>query len=254
VTRAGTATVFTAPTRGLSVPRAHNWSAGVQHGLVAHVDLQVRYIGRRSGQGFLFRNQLAPGQADPGFDAIYRLGNDRRDRYDSLEVSGRQTLRGQYGWMASYTRSRAASNAALDIEIADPVRYLATAGPMPWDSPHRFVGWAYLPLFRKGWAAAGMVEGRSGFPYSVVNAAYSVGEANTRRFPFFFEWNQHIERRFVFRKHRWEFRAGLNNVTNHRNANVVNANAESTNFLRYYGGQRRVTNFRIRWLGRAERR
>jgi hypothetical protein len=218
------------------------------------MDLQLRYVGRRSSRGFLFQNQLALGQGVPGFDAIYLLGNDRRDSYDSLEVSARQTLRGQYGWVASYTRSRAVSNAALDIDVSDPVRILATAGPMPWDSPHRFVGWTYLPLFRKGWAVAGMVEARSGFPYSVVNAAYAVAEANTRRFPFFFEWNQDMERRFVFRKHRWEFRAGLNNVTNRQNPNVVNANAESTNFLRYYGGQRRVVNFRIRWLGRAEHR
>jgi hypothetical protein len=253
VTRAGAAMIFQAPASGLSLPRAHNWSAGVQH-TVRNLELQVRHIGRRSSRGFLFRNELAPGQGVPGFDAIYNLGNDRRDAYDSLEVAARQTLRGQYGWMASYTRSRAVSNAALDIEVADPVRILSTAGPMPWDSPHRFVGWAYLPLFRKGWAAAGMIEARSGFPYSVVNSGYTVAEANTRRFPFFFEWNQHIERRFVFRGHRWEFRAGLNNVTNHQNPNVVNANAESANFLRYYGGQRRVANFRIRWLGRAEHR
>jgi hypothetical protein len=218
------------------------------------MDLQVRYIGRRGARGFLFRNRLAPGQEAPGFDAIYELGNERRDAYDSVEVSARQTMRGQYGWLASYTRSRAVSNAALDIEVADPVRILATAGPMPWDSPHRFIGWGYLPLFRKGWAAAGMVEARSGFPFSVLNAAFSVTEANTRRFPFFFEWNQHVERRFTLRGHRWEFRAGLNNVTNRGNPNVVNANAESSNFLRYYGGQRRVANFRIRWLGKAERR
>jgi hypothetical protein len=256
------AMVFTMGDDPLSTPRARNWNAGIQHGVTANADLQVRYFGRRGGRGFTYVNRLAPGQPPPDaiaqqfavsrFDAIYALGNDRRDAYDSLEVSARQTFRRQYGWMASYTRSRAASNAVLDIEIADPIRVLANIGPMPWDSPHRFVGWAYLPLPWKNWAVAGMVEARTGFPYSVQNAGFTVDQMNTRRFPFFFEWNQHLERRFVFRAHRWEFRAGFNNLTNHYNPNVVNANAESRNFLKYYGGQRRAFNFRIRWLGRAE--
>jgi hypothetical protein len=263
IARADSAMVFTLGNNRLSVPRAHNWSAGLQHALATNADLQVRYIGRRGARGFTFINRLTPGQAPPPdlagqfgapyFDAVYTLDNHRRDVYDAVEISARQTLRGQYGWMASYTRSRAVSNAALDIEIADPVRLLNNIGPMPWDSPHRVVGWGYVPLFWKNWALAGMVESRTGFPYSVQDA-FSVGAVNTRRFPFFFEWNQHLERRFVLRGHRWEFRAGFNNITNHYNPNVVNANVESVNFLRYYGGQRRAANFRIRWLGRAESR
>ena len=235
------AMVFTIGDDPLSTPRARNWSAAVQHGLTANADLQVRYFGRRGGHGFMYVNRLASGEPPPPaiaqqfpvsrFDAIYALGNQRRDAYDSLEVSARQTLRRQYGWMASYTRSRAASNAVLEIDIADPIRLLANVGPMPWDSPHRFVGWAYLPLPWKNWAVAGMVEARTGFPYSVQNAGFTVDQMNTRRFPFFFEWNQHLERRFVFRAHRWEFRAGFNNLTNRDNPNVVNANAESRNFL-----------------------
>lgn len=261
---ATTATVFTLGNQRLSAPRARNWNAGIQHAVTGNTDLQVRYFGRRGVRGFTYVNQLAPGQPAPldmaqqfgasAFEALYSLGNQRRDAYDSLEVTARQTLRRQYGWLASYTRSRAVSNAVLDIEIADPIRVLRNVGPMPWDSPHRFVGWAYLPLPWKNWAVAGMVEMRTGFPYSVQNAGFVVEDVDTRRFPFFFEWNQHLERRFVFRAHRWEFRAGLNNLTNHYNPNVVNANPDSRNFLRYYGGQRRAVNFRIRWLGRAEAR
>jgi hypothetical protein len=70
------------------------------------------------------------------------------------------------------------------------------------------------------------------------------------RFPAFFELNLHLERRFFFRKHRWALRAGFNNITGRRNPNVVNNNLSSPNFLRYYGGQSRALNFRLRWLGR----
>lgn len=124
---------------------------------------------------------------------------------------------------------------------------------MPWDAPHRFLGWAYLPLFWKDYAIASMVETRSGFPYSVQNAVGLVQAVNAYRFPTFFEMNLHGERRFAFRGHRWEFRAGMNNLTNHRNPNVVNGNVESRNYMQFYGGQRRSLNFRIRWLGKLNR-
>jgi len=33
----------------------------------------------------------------------------------------------------------------------------------------------------------------------------------------------------------------------------VNANSDSRYFMHFYGGQGRTLNFRIRWLGKAER-
>ena len=50
----------------------------------------------------------------------------------------------------------------------------------------------------------------------------------------------------------WAGRVGFNNVTNHMNPAVVNSNSDSRNFMHFYGGQSRVLNFRIRWLGKAE--
>jgi hypothetical protein len=46
---------------------------------------------------------------------------------------------------------------------------------------------------------------------------------------------------------------GFNNITNHRNPNTVNNNTASAHFLSFYGGQSRTLNFRIRWLGKADR-
>jgi hypothetical protein len=124
---------------------------------------------------------------------------------------------------------------------------------MPWDTPHRFVGWAYLPLFWKDWAVAALAETRTGFPYSIQGNGRVIGAVDTRRFPAFFELNLHLERRFVFRANRWEFRMGFNNITGHWNPNIVNANTDSRNFLQYSGGQGRALNFRIRWLGKVGR-
>lgn len=69
----------------------------------------------------------------------------------------------------------------------------------------------------------------------------------------FFALNLHGERRFIFHGHRWELRMGFIDLTNRRNPNVVNSNADSPNFLRFYGGQSRSLNFRLRWLGKTAR-
>jgi hypothetical protein len=124
-------------------------------------------------------------------------------------------------------------------------------GRMPWDTPNRVVSWGYLPLFWQNWALAYLLEARAGFPFSIQDdEGHLVGDLNSRRFPFFFELNLHFERRFLFRKNRWAFRAGFNNITDHHNPNVVNSNLSSRNFMSFYGGQSRSLNFRIRWLGK----
>ncbi|MBI1898319.1 MAG: hypothetical protein HYS04_17570, partial [Acidobacteria bacterium] len=89
-------------------------------------------------------------------------------------------------------------------------------------------------------------------PYSIQDEEGTIlGDINGYRFPEFFELNLHFERRFTALKYRWAFRFGGNNITNHRNPNVVINTMGSPQFLRFYGGQHRALNFRIRWLGKA---
>ena len=185
------------------------------------------------------------------FDAIYDLANERSDRYDSLSVTVRQNFRREYEWMASYTRSRALSNSVVDLNADEPLQVTNNIGPMPWDSPHRFISWGYLPTFRKNWAVAYLIDARTGFPFTVqTDEGSSVGEINSHRFPTYFELNLHLERKFAFRHHRWAFRFGANNLTDRRNPDIVNNVVTSTRYLQYFGGSGRSVNFRIRWLGR----
>jgi hypothetical protein len=189
------------------------------------------------------------------FDGLFELGNHRQDVFDSAQLTLQQQFRGQYEWMASYTRSRAFSNSVADLSADDPVLITNNVGRMPWDSPNRLMGWAYLPLPLKNWALPFMVEYHDGFPFSIQDAAGRLNSAiNSFRLPAFFELNLHLERRFVYHGHRWAGRVGFNNITNHQNPNVVNNNTESRNFMHFYGGQSRALVFRIRWLGRVERR
>lgn len=264
VARGPAVAVFTRGNALARAPYAHVWNLGLERDMGAGFHLRATYLRRRGRKGFTYASPLGPDRPPSPelvqrfgtdvFDAEYTLANERRDVFDSAEFTVRQTLRRQYGWLASYTRSRAHSNGVLDLNIDDPIVISRNVGPMPWDSPNRFLGWGYLPLFRENWAAAFMVESRTGFPFPAYSQdGRMVGDVNSMRFPRYFVLNLHAERRFVFRKHRWEFRAGFNNLTNHKNPTLVNANVDSTRFMHFYGSQGRNVNFRIRWLGKVAR-
>jgi len=243
-------------------PRYQISVLGFERRLESGFQARVTATRKRGRLGLAYLNIIGPEDSIPGtaaaaqfgapaLDAVNMLGNHRLDVYDSVEITVRQPGRQQYEWTASYTRSRALSNAVADVSVDDPYLYPNNFGPMPWDTPNRFVSWGYLPTFWRNWALAYLLETRDGFPFSTFSdEGRAVGQLNSRRFPFFFELNLHAERRFVFRGHRWAFRAGLNNLTNHKNPNTVNSNFDSAHFLQFYGGQHRSMNFRIRWLGR----
>jgi hypothetical protein len=209
--------------------------------------LRLEALRRRGVDGLTYSESTL----SSGTDTIYVLGNRRSDSYDSVGMTVRQNLTREYGWMANYTWSRSRSNAVLDISADNPAIVNANTGPLPWDAPHRALGWAYVPTFWKNWAIASLVEYRTGFPFSVVNEAGGiVGTPNSYRYPQFFELNLSLERKFEFHRQRWAARAGFVNITNHRNYNTVNNDIDSPEFMTYSGGQSRAFNFRFRWLGK----
>ena len=253
--------LFTIRNPNLYRPRYYNWNAGVEQRIGSTIATRVEYLRRRGRRGFAYLNTLDPETPAPAefaqqynvpmFDAIYDLANERRDWYDSLSVTVRQNFRREYEWMASYTRSRALSNSVVDLNADEPLQVTNNTGRMPWDSPHRFIGWGYLPTFWKSWSVAYLIDARTGFPFTVqTDDGSSVGEINSHRFPTYFEANLHLERKFAFRRHRWAFRFGSNNLTNRRNPDIVNSVVTSSRYLQYFGGSNRSVNFRIRWLGR----
>jgi hypothetical protein len=262
VERGPAASLYTMGPGGLKAPRYRSYNVGLEHRFGTGLYARAEYIGRRGRDGLTYVN-AAPGaitvppynspsvfQAQ-SIDAVYQLANSRRDVYDAFAVTLRRTFLKQYEWLASYTRSRALSNAVLDVSVDDPMLFSTNVGRMPWDAPNRFVSWGYLPTPFENWAVAYLMETRNGYPFSVQNSIGAVdGDLNRFRYPVFFELNLHLERRFLFHQNRWAFRFGFNNVTNHENPNVVNNDSSSPQFLSMYGGQRRALNFRLRWLGK----
>ncbi|HEV2448590.1 MAG TPA: TonB-dependent receptor [Candidatus Sulfopaludibacter sp.] len=252
-------TVFLQAPGPLSLPRATNWSLDVDHQVSAHVVASVKYLRRRGTDGFNFVNTLEP-DAPPSLLPLpngatagaYQLSNLRRDDFDSVQLSVHQTFSGQYEWMASYTRSRAQSNAVLDMNTLEPLQVMAPQVPMPWDAPNRVLAWTYLPLPWKNWSVAVLADARSGFPFSVQQVTGEiVGGVNSYRYPINFDLNLAIERMVTFHGYRFALRGGVNNLTNQRNPTAVNNMAGSPQYLQFLGDEGRHFVVRIRFFGRA---
>ncbi|MGO9256233.1 MAG: hypothetical protein ACLQU1_08030 [Bryobacteraceae bacterium] len=250
----------------LGFPRYDQFSAGAEHAFAHGLSANLELLRKRGRDGFVYAEEGAAGGVPSGpisvqpqllgygFGGLYALSNLRRDQYDEATVTVRQNLGGQYGWMASYTRSRAVSNAVLDTANDQPFEVLNDFVAMPWDAPNRLLGWAYLPLPRlgKNWALAVLADWRDGFPFSITNEAGIVaGSVDGSRYPSNFDLNLHIERRFVLRGYRFAIRAGFNNLTDHPNPTAVNNIVDSPQFLQFYGDEGRHLVVRIRVFGRS---
>jgi outer membrane receptor protein involved in Fe transport len=245
----------------LAMPRYANWSAGVERDFGGSLSARAEWLRKRGRDGFVYASATPSAAMDPGVlgykaGGIYVLSNQRRDAYDEAAITVRQSFGDQYEWMASYVRSRAVSNAVLDVSIDQPQQVTANSGPMPWDAPNRLLSWAYLPfpfLDRKKWALSGMADWRSGFPFSLVTSDGVIsGPVDSRRYPATFDLNLYVERRFTLRGYRLALRGGVNNATDHRNPTVVNDTIGSPGFLQFYGDEGRHFEVRIRMFGKPK--
>jgi hypothetical protein len=236
----------------LETPRYRNWTAQFDQMLPARIQLNANYLRRRGDHGFAYASAFGPGVAPPpGIGSILSLTNLRVDTYDSAQISVRQPLGTQYEWMTSYTRSRARSNSVLNLSVDQTASVNDNVGPVPWDAPNRALGWFYLPTPWEQWALAGLVETRSGFPFSVQNEEGAIaGAVNSRRFPMYFSFNLHVEYKLRLHGVRLALRGGFNNITNHQNYTAVINTIGAPNFLSFYGSDGRHFVVRIRWLGK----
>ena len=254
-------TTFAIPSTPLLLPRAANWNAAVDQQVSTHLFLTGKYVRRRGTDGFVFVNPLAPDAPPsllpvPGGEAggNYQLMNLRRDDYDSVQISVRQTFSGQFEWSAAYAHSRAISNAVVDPDTPQPLQLANSLVPLPWDVPNRFVGWAYLPLPWKNWAVSALADMRSGYPFSVRDqTGIVVGQVNSYYYPLNFDLNIAIERMVIFHGYRFALRGGVDNLTGRANPTAVNNVLGGPHFLGFLGDEGRHFVIRVRFFGRAGR-
>ncbi len=241
-------TSFTVDTRNLREPRFLNWSVGLERELPKSFYLSVNYIQKRGRNGFAFANAASAATAQPA--GQFELTNMGRDRFDAVEVDVRHTFWKEFPFLWSYTRAAARSNAVIDFTLDNPVFSPQAGGPLPWDSPNRFLTWGGAPLW-KGLRLFYVFDWRDGYPFNVVDQNQQlVGNPGSRRFPAFFSLDLHMEKRFSFLGYQLALRAGFNNITNRQNASTIVNNISSPQFLTLEDVQGRVFTARIRFLGR----
>ncbi|MGC9997873.1 MAG: carboxypeptidase regulatory-like domain-containing protein [Terriglobia bacterium] len=235
---------FLVDQRMLKFPRFTNWSLGVERKMPRAIYLQLQFLDKRGRDGWAFLNQGGV------FGGNYQLGSVERDHYDSVEISTRHAFRGGHMLFASYTRSKADSNAVLDFSIDNVLFSPQAGGPLPWDTPNRFLSSGYMPLPRN-FTIAYSLDWRDGFPFSLVDENQQLfGAPGSMRYPRYFSLDVQVERRIHLFGFLWALRAGCNDITNRPNPSGVNNNVDSPEFLTYGGIQGRALTARVRLLGR----
>lgn len=241
-------TSFQIDERRLKAPQFLNWSVGLERKLPAAIYLRLEFLEKRGQNGWAFAPEPS---VTPGLQSgLFELHQDRRDRYDGLQVTLRQTFRKNHVWFASYVRSRARSNEVFEFSLDNPIFGRQAGGPLRWDSPNRLISWGLLPL-KRGFELAYSLDWRTGYPFSAVNQDDRlVGSPNSFRFIPYFTLNTLLERRFHVFGMLWAVQAGFANITDHRNPGAVNNNVDSPVFLTFSNFQGRALTGRIRLLGR----
>ncbi len=236
---------FTVAPDSLHLPRTLNWSVGLERKLPKDIFLRLNFIQKRTADQFTFVNSLQAGTS------VYTLTNARHDHYHSFEISARRIFGGGYSVFASYMRSSATTDAALDYNPAISILGPQAGGPLGWDTPNRLITWGWLPVPKtKRVDFVYTVDWRTGAPFTSVTASQEiVGSPNSRRFPDYLSLSLGLEIRFHVRKTYLGLRAVAENITAHENPLTVNNVVDSPNYLSFLGRQGRAFTARIRIIG-----
>jgi hypothetical protein len=255
-------TQFAVNRNALKTPYFRVTSMAAERKLSPSFTGRIEFLNRTGDHGFSFVPATAAANDLFLNGATFYLGNSRQDRYDAVTWSVKHSFSGKFEWSAGYTRSSARTNEAVTYSLANPIFAPQMPGPLAWDAPNRFHAWGWAPVPRK-WlprglqfligdtTAAYLFEFRTGLPFSAVTQEGFVdGPVNSLRLPGYFDINLHFERKFHAMHYLWAWRVGMDNITNHLNANAVNNVIGTPEFLSYGRGQARAFAVRLRLLGR----
>ena len=250
VTGPGQMTTFTVDKRQLRDPRALNWSIALEQKLPWKLYGEANLLFKRTADVFTF----APPAGPAVFAGNYQLTNARTDHYRSEEFDLRRQFAGDYTVFVAYTHSSARTSAALNYLPTPSPLGPQQSGPLSWDVPNRTISWGWLPTplprFRKSWDFVYLLDWRSGYPYTAVNAAGVVmGAAGAYRFPSNINFSPGLEWKFHFHGQYYGLRGVMENALDRTNPLVVNNVVDSPQFGTFSEFQGRALTARIRLIG-----
>ena len=248
---AGPATsTFTMPAHGLQQPFFDITSAGWQERIWKKTIVSVELLARNGHRELAFETSN-PGQ----IGGVFLLQSTRRDKYRGATIAARHTFEKGAVLFASFTRSRANTDQALDPFLGALYFARQQGAPLLWDAPNRALSWGTVPTPLWGIDFAYLFEYRTGYPFSVVDQQqFLIGAPNRLRFPDYASLNISLEKKFRFGKYLFAVRGTVINILDRQNPNVVVNNIDAVGvspaFLNFSGGQGRAFTGRLRFLGR----
>jgi hypothetical protein len=214
-------------------PSSRTWSIQAEHRFPKLVRLRASYLETQSS-GLI---TLRP------VESTFLLGGAGVSRYRQLELIARVSWQANQEVFLSYVNARSWGNLNEFTEFlgdfSTPVVRPDVIADMPGSTPHRLLAWGVVPL-AKGISLAPVIEYRTGFPYSALDAAQDyAGPPNSRRFPNFFSLDLRVAKDIRFRKHAVQLSMSWFNVTNHWNPDTVRWNIADPQFGEFLGHHRR---------------
>ena len=226
-----------------------NWSVGLEQKLPGQIFLNASFLQKDTDDGLVYAN------SNPAsISGTWLLTNNRQDRYHSFEFDVRRTFRDGYTLFASYTRSAANTNAAIDYTPTLSPIGPQQPGPLPWDAPNRLISWGWLPIpitrLHHNWDLVYSMLWQTGFPYTSIDANHHVvGSPGSDRFPDFITFSPGLEWRFHLRGAYFGLRGVLENATDSFNPLTVNNNADSPAYRTFSQPVGRALTARLRLIG-----
>lgn len=233
-------------------PRSVNWNIEVDREWMKNLFVRVGYQQRQGRREFV----LNPVESqDRG--SILELANSGLSRYREFQVTTRYKFRERDEFVASYVRSSAEGDLndfnSYFGNFENPIIKPNERSRLSWDVPHRFVFWGEFHA-RYGITLAPVLDIRTGFPYSIIDAERNfVGPRNEAgRFPTFTSLDLQVLKSVSlpgrWKNYRVELGVKIFNLTNHFNPRDFQNNIVSDDFGGFSNGVGRKYGTRITFV------
>jgi hypothetical protein len=237
---------------GNFAPYSATWNVEVEHPITNYLRVRANYQASNSQGLIILTPRVVQGQ-----DAL-ALGGGGKARYRQFELLSRLSMKENQELYFSYVRSRSEGDlnefnnflGSFPVPVIRPNQY----SNLPGDLPHRFLLWGNVQLPWK-MRIAPLIEWRTGFPYSVIDARQNyVGlpNADNTRFPNFFSLDARITRIFQINKavenilrfklhdpYSVKVSFSIYNLTNHFNPPSLHNNLADPQFGLFFGQNKR---------------
>jgi hypothetical protein len=229
----------------LRTARSFTWDLAFDHRLNARWAAHLSAIDRRGRRELLLNRSVIDGAT------VLLLDSSGRSQYREIEAGLHYTGNHGLDVNASYVRSLARSDLNAYTVFYDSILWPVVAengyGPARTEVPHRLlIRGRGNPL--PDWLLVGVLDWRSGLPYSVVDEALEfVGPRNDRRLPTYVRVDLGLEHRFKFGKLRPWIGIRVDNALGRFLPSDAQANISSPLFGTFYNSEIRQARIQVRF-------